>query len=102
MIAINGVPNHIHLLIGLNPDVSISALVQETKRCSTNYINENKFVTGKFNWQKGYGAFSYSKSSIDKVVNYILNQEIHHKKKTFKEEYIELLEKFDIEYNEKY
>jgi len=101
-IIVNGMPDHIHAFIGLRPSMKISDLVRDIKNNSTNFINENKFVRGKFSWQEGYGAFSYSHSHIKKVYEYILNQESHHKKKTFREEYLELLKKFEIEYNEKY
>ncbi|TAL69977.1 MAG: IS200/IS605 family transposase [Bacteroidetes bacterium] len=102
LIIINGMQDHIHILIGLSPDESISGLVHEVKRCATNFINDNNYINGKFRWQKGYAAFSYSKSNIDNVYNYIKNQEIHHKERTFKEEYMELLKKFDIKFDEKY
>ena len=77
-------------------------MVLDVKRASTNFINENNIVNQKFNWQKGYGAFSYSKSQVPNVISYILNQEAHHKKKTFKQEYIEFLQKFEVEYDERY
>ena len=86
-IIVNGRPDHIHAFIGLKPNMAISELVRDIKNNSTNHINENKLVKGKFQWQVGFGAFSYSKSHIEKVYNYILNQEKHHRKKTFKEEY---------------
>ena len=101
-IIVNGMPDHIHAFIGLRPAMAISDLVREIKNNSTNFINEKKFIKNKFSWQEGYGSFSYSHSHIQNVYNYILNQEEHHKKKTFREEYIELLQKFEIEYNEKY
>ncbi len=101
-IIVNGMPDHIHAFIGLKPSMAISDLVRDIKNNSTNFINDNKFVKGKFLWQVGYGAFSYSHSHIDNVYNYILNQETHHKKKTFREEYLEFLEKFKVDYNEKY
>ena len=101
-IIINGTENHIHILIGLNPLCSISELVKEIKRCSTIFINQNNMVMGKFYWQEGYGVFSYGKSQLSSIYNYIKNQEEHHKRKTFKEEYISILEKFDIDYNPKY
>ncbi len=94
---INGMADHVHLLIGLNPSESLSSLVKEIKRCSSIFINEKRFVRGKFEWQSGYGAFTYSKSQIDSVYKYIVNQESHHKKKSFMEEYVELLERFNIE-----
>lgn len=95
-------PDHTHLLVGLKPNITISDLVRDIKAGSSNFINENRWVKGKFNWQEGYGAFSYSRSQIDQVAKYILNQEEHHRKKSFKDEYLELLEKFEIEYDERY
>ncbi len=101
-IIVNGMPDHIHAFIGLKPSMAISDLVRDIKNNSTNFINDKRFVRGKFSWQEGYGAFSYSHSHIKNVYNYILNQEKHHKKKTFREEYLQFLKKFEIEYNEKY
>ena len=101
-IIVNGMPDHIHAFIGLRPAMSISDLVRDIKNNSSNFINDHKFVKGKFSWQEGYGAFSYSHSQIGTVYDYILNQERHHKKKTFKEEYLEFLKKFEVEYDEKY
>lgn len=101
-IIVNGMPDHIHAFIGLRPAMAIADIARDIKNNSSNFINDNKFVKGKFSWQEGYGAFSYSHSHIEKVYDYILNQETHHKKKTFKQEYVELLEKSEIEYNEKY
>ena len=101
-IIINGMPDHIHCFIGLKPSIAISDLVRDIKNNSSKFINDKKLVRGKFSWQEGYGAFSYSHSHIQNVYNYILNQEDHHKKKTFKEEYLELMKKFKIDYNEKY
>ena len=102
LLSIFAMPDHTHLLIGLTPNIAISDLVRDIKAGSSKFITESKWVKGKFSWQEGYGAFSYSKGQIDSVINYILNQEEHHKKKTFQEEYIYLLQKFEIEYNEKY
>jgi putative transposase len=101
-IIVNGVADHIHCFVGLKPSMSISDLVRDIKNNSSKYVNENGWVKGKFSWQEGFGSFSYSHSHIDNVYRYILNQEQHHKKKSFKEEYLEFLEKFRIEYNEKY
>ena len=101
-IIVNGMSDHIHAFVGLRPALAIADIARDIKNNSSNFINYNKFVAGKFRWQEGYGAFSYSHSHIEKVYDYILNQEKHHKKKTFREEYIELLEKFKVEYNEKY
>ncbi len=99
---INGMPDHIHILIGFSPNISLSNLVRDIKVSTTNYINENKLVHGKFVWQRGFGAFSYSKSQIPRVIKYIHDQEKHHKKRTFREEYLELLNKFEIEFENKY
>ena len=87
---------------GLKPAMAIADLVRDIKNNSSNYINDNKFVKGKFSWQDGYGAFSYSHSHISKIYDYILNQEKHHKKKNFKEEYLQFLKKFEVEYDEEY
>jgi putative transposase len=101
-IIVNGVADHIHILIGLRPLMAISDLVRDIKNNSTNFINHKKFVRGKFSWQEGYGAFSYSHSQVEVVYKYILNQDKRHEKKTFKEEYFEFLKKYEVEYNEKY
>ena len=101
-IIMNGVSDHVHVLVGLRPSVRICDLVRDIKNNSSRFINEKKFLPGKFEWQDGYGAFSYSRSQIDNVYKYIENQEAHHRKRTFKEEYLDLLKKFEVEYNEKY
>lgn len=101
-IIVNGVSNHVHLFIGLKPSIALSDLVRDVKNNSTNFINEHKFLRNKFSWQDGFGAFSYAHTQIDQVYKYILNQEEHHRKKIFKEEYLEFLHKFKIEYDEKY
>lgn len=98
LLTIYCMPDHVHLFIGLKPNMTISNLVRDIKSLSSPFISERL----KFNWQEGFGAFSYSKSQIDQVVKYILNQKSHHQKLTFKEEYIEFLKKFEIEYLEKY
>lgn len=102
LLAIFAMPDHVHILVGMKPNISISDLVRDIKAGSSKFINDSKWINGKFNWQEGFGAFSYSKSNLDNVVKYILNQEEHHKKKTFKNEYLDFLEKFEIEYDEKY
>jgi len=102
LLAIYCMPDHIHIFIGLNPVQSISKLVEEIKKASQKFINSKPWMPFSFEWQRGYGAFSYSKSQTDAVVKYILNQEEHHKKKTFKEEYLDLLRKLDIDFEEKY
>ena len=101
-IIINGMADHVHCFIGLKPVMAISDLVRDIKNNTSKFINNRRFVHGKFSWQDGYGAFSYGQSQIDKVYNYILNQEEHHTKKTFKQEYLELLQRFDIEYKPEY
>ena len=95
-------PDHIHIFIGMRPTQSISDLMQDIKGNSSKWINERKFTKSKFVWQEGYGAFSYGKSQMNDVITYIENQEKHHKKKTLREEYIDFLKKFEIEYDEKY
>ncbi|MBL0331070.1 MAG: IS200/IS605 family transposase [Bacteroidetes bacterium] len=102
MIAINGVSDHIHVFIGLRPTQSISELMQDIKGSSSKWINEKRFVHGRFEWQEGYGAFSYGKSQIKDVIKYIENQELHHRKNTFREEYLDFLKKFEVDYDEKY
>ena len=102
MLAVNGMPNHVHLFFNMNPTQSISKLVQKLKASSSKWINQKKFLQGKFNWQKGFGAFSYSISQIDHVIKYISNQKEHHKRKSFREEYLEFLKAFEIQYDEKY
>jgi len=102
MLAINGMADHIHVLIGMKPSCCLSDLVREIKKSSTEFITENSLSKFKFNWQEGYGAFSYSHSQLDDVIAYVLNQKEHHKIKTFKEEYTGFLKKFNIEYDEKY
>jgi REP element-mobilizing transposase RayT len=102
MICINGVADHIHFLVGMKPSCSLSDLVREIKKSSNKFINENKFTKSRFKWQEGFGAFSYVHSQLNHVADYIMNQKEHHKKKTFKEEYVEFLEKFNVEYNDQY
>ena len=102
MIAINGVANHVHIFVGYKLHQLIPELMQNVKGSSSKWINEKKFVKGKFNWQEGYGAFSYSHSQIDYVAKYIKNQEQHHTKKTFREEYLEFLINFNVPYDERY
>ncbi len=101
-IIINGVSDHVHIFVGLNPARSISDTVHELKRSSSLFIKNEKLCSSKFSWQEGYGAFTYSKSHIDNVYKYIQNQEEHHKKITFREEYIDFLEKYDVPYDERF
>ena len=101
-IIVNGVEDHVHVFVGLKPSMCISDLIRDIKNNATNFINDQKFIDKPFSWQEGYGAFSYSHSQIDDVYKYIADQEAHHQKRTFKEEYMDFLRKFEIEYNEKY
>lgn len=101
-IIVNGVTDHVHLFIGLRPAMAVSDLARDVKNNSCNFINNNQFLHNKFNWQEGFGAFSYSHSQINNVYQYILNQEAHHKKQTFKEEYKTFLALFEVPYVEKY
>lgn len=102
LFAIGGMPDHIHILISLRPNCMVSELVNSVKTNSSKWINSRGFVKGKFFWQEGYGAFSYSQSQLDLVIQYINNQEQHHQRKSFKEEYIELLQRFNVTFEEKY
>lgn len=102
LISIGGVSNHIHILLGIKPSIALSDLVRDIKANSSRFINERKFVRGKFNWQEGFGAFSYSYSQLDAVIRYIENQEAHHEKKSFKDEYKGFLKNFRVEYDERY
>jgi REP element-mobilizing transposase RayT len=95
-------PDHVHIFIGMRPTQSISDLMQDIKGSSSKWINEKKFLKVKFEWQEGYGAFSYSKSHVDNVINYIKNQEEHHKKESFRDEYLNILNRFEVDYDEKY
>ena len=101
-IIVNGVSDHVHVFIGLKPTIAVSDLLRDVKNSSSKFVNEQKFLQSKFEWQAGFGAFSYANSQVEQVYQYILNQEEHHRKKTFKEEYIAFLEKFQIEFNESY
>ena len=102
MLAINGMPDHIHFLIGMKPSCCLSDLVREVKKSSNQFINEKRFVKSNFNWQSGFGSFSYSHSALDKVILYINHQKEHHRKLTFREEYIGFLKKFQVDYKDEY
>jgi len=102
LIAINGIPDHLHVFVGYKPHQLIPDLLQDIKGSSSAWINSRNLVKGKFRWQEGYGAFSYSHSHIDNVVKYIMNQENHHRRQTFRDEYIELMRKFEVDFDEKY
>jgi len=95
-------PDHIHILIGYRPTQSLSDLMQDIKGSSSKWINEKRFVRGRFSWQEGYGAFSYAKTDLSRIIGYIQHQYEHHTRKTFLEEYLELLKEFDIEYNDRF
>jgi putative transposase len=102
LLAINGMSDHVHILIGMRPTQSVSELVQDIKGDSSKWINGSKFIKGYFSWQEGFGAFSYSKSDVESVISYIANQEEHHKKKSFIEEYREFLIKFNVDFDDRY
>jgi len=102
LLAINTMPDHSHIFLGLNPKNAISDLAKDVKVSSTDFINEKKWLRGRFHWQEGYGAFSYSHSQIDRVIKYIINQEKQHKRISFKEEYIKMLKAFEIKYEDAY
>ncbi len=102
LLAINGMPDHVHIFFGMRPTQSLSDLMQDVKGSSSKWINAKKFIKDKFEWQQGYGAFSYSKSQVSRVIKYVQNQEKHHHKTSFLEEYKTFLEKFEIDYDERY
>jgi REP element-mobilizing transposase RayT len=102
LIAINNMPDHLHLLIGLRPDAALSDLVRDVKANSSSFIKAKRWVKGRFSWQEGFGAFSYSRSQLGAVIRYIENQQKHHARKSFREEYKQLLEKFEVDYDPRY
>jgi len=102
LIAINNMPDHLHMLAGFKPDMALSDLVRDVKAGSSKFINEQHWVVGRFSWQEGFGAFSYSRSQLGTVIRYIENQQKHHAKKSFREEYVGFLEKFGVEYDPRY
>jgi putative transposase len=101
-IIVNGVADHVHVFVGLKPSMALSDLMRDIKNNATNFINDRKWLPGKFSWQEGYGAFSYAHSNIDQVYNYILNQEEHHKKQTFREEYLSFLDEYEVSYENRF
>jgi len=101
-IIVNGFTDHVHVFVGLKPSMNIADLVRDIKNNSSNFINKQKWLPGKFSWQEGYGAFSYAHSQIDDVYRYIANQETHHTKRSFRDEYLDFLQKFAVDYDEKY
>jgi len=102
LIAINGMPDHVHILIGLQPAMALADLIRDIKSDSATLINKRKLVHGRFNWQEGYGAFSYGHSQLNTVIRYIQNQEKHHQRHSFRNEYMALLRKFDIAFDDRY
>lgn len=102
LIAINNMPDHVHLLIGLKPDMALSNLVRDVKAGSSGFIKRKQWVAGRFAWREGFGAFSYARAQLDSVIAYIQNQQQHHAKKTFRGEYVELLEKFGVAYDRRF
>lgn len=102
LLAINGMPDHLHILVGLRPVQSVSDLCMHIKSNSSKWINENNFLKTRFEWQEGFGAFSYSKNEVPKIINYIKNQETHHSKRSFREEYSKFLKDFEVEFDERY
>jgi putative transposase len=102
LITINNMPDHMHLLVGLRPDSSLSDLVRTIKAASSKFIGLRQWVAGRFSWQEGFGAFSHARSQLGTVIRYIENQPRHHAKKSFHDEYIELLEKFNVDYDQRY
>ena len=102
LLRISSVSDHVHILIGLKPDIALSDLVRDIKANSSRFINEKKWIRGRFRWQEGFGAFSYSQSHLDQVIRYIDGQEEHHRKESFREEYLSTLQKFKVEYDSRY
>lgn len=102
LIAVNSMPDHLHMPVGLQPDMALSDLVRDVKANTSNFINERRLVRGKFSWREGFGAFSYSHSQLGAVIRYTQNQEQHHKQRSFRDEYLEMLKKFDVAFDSKY
>jgi putative transposase len=102
LLSINGMPDHIHILFGLRPSQSVSDLMQDVKGSSSKWVNNKKLVQGKFSWQEGYGAFSYSKMEVPSIIQYIVNQTVHHKRKTFSEEYYAMLKEFEVDFDDRF
>jgi putative transposase len=102
LIAVNGMPDHIHIFLGFKPTLALADLIGEIKTSSTKFIKKNRFLPNTFAWQDGYGCFTYAHSQLDVVAKYVMNQKEHHKTKTFREEYIEMLQKAEVAYNERY
>jgi putative transposase len=101
-IIVNGMPDHVHLLVGLNPKSALADLIRDIKRSSSLFINDRRWMPGKFRWQEGYGAFSYSRSQLSNVYRYIQNQEIHHQKRSFRDEYLGLLRRHHVDFDQQF
>jgi putative transposase len=102
LIAINGMSDHVHILIGLKPAMALADLIRDIKADSSDFINRKKWVRGRFCWQEGYGAFSYGHSQLDTIIRYIQNQEQHHRRRSSKDEYLAWLKKFEVPFEDKY
>ncbi len=102
LLAINFMPDHVHIFIGYSPSQALPDLLRDIKANTSKFINEKKWMPGRFQWQEGYGAFSYGHSQINDVIHYVNSQEEHHKRASFREEYLKLLEKFDVDFDPKY
>jgi len=102
LLAVHCMPDHTHVLIGLKPSVALSDVVRDVKNASTNFVNRNRWVAGRFSWQEGFGAFSYGHSQLTGIINYIKDQEQHHASRTFRQEYIQFLKKYEIDHDEKF
>jgi putative transposase len=102
LIAINNMPDHVHMLIGQKPSVALSDLIRDIKAASSGFINDRRWVVGRFSWQEGFGAFSYSHSQLSTVIRYIQNQQAHHQRTSFREEYVELLKRFNVAHDQRY
>jgi putative transposase len=102
LIAINNMPDHVHMLIGQKPSVALSDVIRDIKAASSGFINDRRWVVGRFSWQEGFGAFSYSHSQLSTVIRYIQNQQAHHQRTSFREEYVELLKRFNVAHDQRY
>jgi putative transposase len=102
LLTVHCMPDHTHMLVGLRPSLAVSDLVRDVKNASTNFINSKSWVMGRFSWQEGFGAFSYGHSQLTKIINYIADQERHHAKRSFRDEYIRFLKKYQIDHDEKF
>ena len=102
LLAVHCMPDHVHILVGLKPSMALSDLVRDVKNASTNFINGKRWVLGRFSWQEGFGAFSYGHSQLTGIINYVRDQERHHARRTFRQEYLRFLKKYEIEHDERF